>query len=140
MPRPFSFAYLQLHRDRRTDPLWAVQLTMIGAGLRSVSAQPRESGSLGSALGGLVQSPGQCACTAWRNLMGLAGIAWDLFTARQARVVRPPNHRKLPGDAAGLLLAAVWLPRAHLSTVGILCAVASGALVSEAARYAVLPG
>jgi drug/metabolite transporter (DMT)-like permease len=147
---PFSFAYLSLPAGTGALLLFgAVQLTMIGAGLRSGERpQPLEWIGLIAALSGLVylNFPGLAAPSLQGALlMMLAGAAWGLYSLR-GRTAGPPLVRTaesfLLATPLGLGLAAVWLPHAHLSPAGVGYAAASGALASGlgyAAWYAVLP-
>lgn len=147
---PFSFAYLSLPAGTGALLLFgAVQLTMIGAGLRSGERpQPLEWIGLIAALAGLVylNLPGLGAPSIQGALlMLLAGVAWGLYSLR-GRTAGPPLARTaesfLLATPLGLALAAIWLPHSHLTPAGASYAVASGALASGlgyAAWYAVLP-
>jgi drug/metabolite transporter (DMT)-like permease len=147
---PFSFAYLQLPAGTGALILFgAVQLTMIGAGLRAGERpHAREWTGLLAALGGLVYlnlpglgSPAPLGAA----LMALAGVAWGLYSLRGRRAVAPLRQTAesfLLAAPLGLVLAAAGASRAQLSGFGIACAVASGAIASGggyAAWYAVLP-
>ena len=147
---PFSFAYVSLPTGTGALVLFgAVQLTMIGAALRS-GERPhlREWAGLLLALLGLIylNLPGLGApAPAGVALMALAGIAWGLYSLR-GRAAGLPLRRTAESFIfampLGILLAAFSMREAHLSGVGIGCAVASGALASGggyAAWYAVLP-
>lgn len=147
---PFSFAYVSLPTGTGALVLFgAVQLTMIGAALLS-GERPllREWAGLLLALLGLIylNLPGLGApAPAGVALMALAGIAWGLYSLR-GRAAGPPLRRTAESFIfampMGILLAAFSMREAHLSGVGIGCAVASGALASGggyAAWYAVLP-
>jgi drug/metabolite transporter (DMT)-like permease len=147
---PFSFAYLQLTAGTGALILFgAVQLTMIGAGLRAGERpHSREWLGLFAALGGLVylNLPGLSApAPLGAALMALAGVAWGLYSLRGRSAVAPLQQTAesfLLAAPLGLGLAAAWAPHAHLSAFGIGCAVASGAIASGggyAAWYAVLP-
>lgn len=147
---PFSFAYLSLPAGTGALLLFgAVQLTMIGAGLRSGERpRPLEWIGLIAALSGLVylNLPGLGAPSLQGTLlMMVAGVAWGLYSLR-GRTAGPPLTRTaesfLYATPLGLALAAFGLPQAHLSPAGVWFAVASGALASGlgyAAWYAVLP-
>ena len=147
---PFSFAYVELSAGTGALLLFgAVQLTMIGAGLGG-GERPhwREWLGLAVALAGLVylNLPGLSAPDPLgAALMALAGIAWGLYSLRGRSATAPlaeTAHSFLLATPLGLLLAAAGSGRAHLSGVGIACAVASGALASAggyAAWYSVLP-
>lgn len=147
---PFSFAYLQLSAGTGALILFgAVQLTMIGAGiLAGERPLTREWIGLLAALVGLgyLNLPGLSApAPLGAALMALAGIAWGLYSLRGRRAVAPLAQTAesfLLATPLGLLLAALAWPGARLSTVGVVCAVVSGALASGggyAAWYAVLP-
>ena len=147
---PFSFAYVSLPTGTGALVLFgAVQLTMIGAALRS-GERPllREWVGLCLALVGLVylNLPGIGApAPAGVALMALAGVAWGLYSLR-GRAAGNPLRRTAESFIfampMGILLAAFSMRGAHLSGVGVCCAVASGALASGggyAAWYSVLP-
>jgi drug/metabolite transporter (DMT)-like permease len=147
---PFSFAYLELSAGTGALILFgAVQLTMIGAGIRAGERpQLLEWTGLLLALGGLLylNLPGISAPSALgAGLMALAGVAWGLYSLRGRSAVAPLRQTAesfLLATPLGLALAAAGLPRAHLSGFGVACAIASGALASGggyAAWYAVLP-
>jgi drug/metabolite transporter (DMT)-like permease len=147
---PFSFAYVSLPTGTGALVLFgAVQLTMIGAALHGGERpRPREWVGLLLALLGLVylNLPGLGApAPAGVALMALAGIAWGLYSLR-GRAAGLPLRRTAESFIfampMGILLAAFSMRGAHLSGVGVGCAVASGALASGggyAAWYAVLP-
>ena len=147
---PFSFAYLSLPTGTGALVLFgAVQLTMIGAALRSGERpRPREWIGLLLAMAGLVylNVPGIGAPEpSGVALMALAGVAWGLYSLR-GRTAGPPLRRTaesfIYAMPFGIVLAAITMSQAHLSTPGVLAAVASGALASGggyAAWYAVLP-
>ena len=147
---PFSFAYLQLPAATGALVLFgAVQLTMIGAGLMG-GERPhwQEWLGLGLALAGLLylNLPGLSAPEPLgAGLMALAGVAWGLYSLRGRSAVAPLAETAASFVLAtplALLLAAVAAARAHLSSVGVACALASGALASGggyAAWYSVLP-
>lgn len=147
---PFSFAYVSLPTGTGALLLFgAVQLTMIGAGLRSGERPAfREWTGLGAALAGLVylNLPGLGAPSLHGALLMLvAGAAWGFYSlrGRGAGAALPRTAESfLLATPLGLVLAAVALPHTYLSATGIWCAVASGALASGggyAAWYAVLP-
>jgi drug/metabolite transporter (DMT)-like permease len=147
---PFSFAYLELSAGTGALILFgAVQLTMIGAGIRAGERPPLlEWIGLLIAVCGLLylNLPGISAPSPLgAGLMALAGVAWGLYSLRGRRAVAPLRQTAesfLLATPFGLALAAAGLPRAHLSGVGVACAIASGALASGggyAAWYAVLP-
>jgi drug/metabolite transporter (DMT)-like permease len=147
---PFSFAYLQLSAGVGALILFAaVQLTMIGAGLlRGERPDWREWLGLAAALAGIVylNLPGLSApAPLGAALMATAGIAWGLYSLRGRGSVEPLSENAsafLLATPFGLLLGAAGAAQAHLSGVGIACALASGALASAggyAAWYSVLP-
>jgi drug/metabolite transporter (DMT)-like permease len=147
---PFSFAYLQLSAGVGALILFAaVQLTMIGAGLlRGERPDWREWLGLAAALAGMVylNLPGLSApAPLGAALMATAGIAWGLYSLRGRGSVAPLSENAsafLLATPFGLLLGAAGATQAHLSGVGIACALASGALASAggyAAWYSVLP-
>lgn len=147
---PFSFAYLELSAGTGALILFgAVQLTMIGAGIRAGERpHPLEWIGLLVALGGLLylNLPGlERPSPLGAGLMALAGVAWGLYSLRGRSAVAPLRQTAesfLLATPFGLALAAAGLPRAHLSGFGVACAIASGALASGggyAAWYAVLP-
>lgn len=150
---PFSFAYLSLPAGTGALVLFgAVQLTMIGAGLRA-GERPGvlEWLGLGAAVAGVValNLPGVSApAPLGVLLMASAGIAWGLYSLR-GRYAGPPLLRTaqsfLIAAPAGLLVAAIaaGTGHGHVEPTGALLAVASGALASGvgyAVWYLVLPG
>ena len=147
---PFSFAYLELSAGTGALILFgAVQLTMIGAGLRS-GERPHGGEWVGLviALGGLLylNLPGlERPAPLGAGLMAVAGVAWGLYSLLGRRAVAPLQQTAesfLLATPLGLVLAGVAIPHAHVSGFGIACAIASGALASGggyAAWYAVLP-
>lgn len=147
---PFSFAYLSLPAGTGALILFgAVQLTMIGAGLRA-GERPHTGEWLGlaAALGGLVylNLPGlQAPPLRGALLMAVAGAAWGLYSLRGRRAGAPLRRTAesfVFATPFGLALAAAWWSRAHLSAEGLAWAVLSGAVASGggyAAWYAVLP-
>lgn len=147
---PFSFAYLELSTGTGALILFgAVQLTMIGAGIRAGERPlPREWIGLAVALAGLLylNLPGLSAPSPLGAvLMAIAGAAWGLYSLRGRGAVAPLRQTAesfLLATPFGLALAAVASSGAHLSGFGVGCAVVSGALASGggyAAWYSVLP-
>jgi drug/metabolite transporter (DMT)-like permease len=147
---PFSFAYLSLPAGTGALLLFgAVQLTMIGAGLRS-GERPHAMEWVGLivAVAGLVylDLPGLGAPSLrGALLMMVAGVAWGLYSLR-GRSAGAPLPRTadsfLYATPLGLVLAAASLPQAHVSPAGVWFAVGSGAIASGlgyAAWYTVLP-
>ena len=124
---PFSFAYVSLPTGTGALVLFgAVQLTMIGAGLRG-GERPhvREWAGLGVALAGLValNLPGLGAPSPpGVALMAVAGVAWGLYSLRGRRASAGPP---LATTADAFLLAAPM--GVALAGLG---AVASGAVGS----------
>ena len=150
---PFSFAYVTLPAGTGALVLFgAVQLTMIGAGLRGGERpHPREWAGLAAAILGLVylDLPGIGAPSPLGvALMALAGAAWGFYSLRGRRADAPLAQTAesfLLAAPMGLLLAALAAliaPGAHLSAAGVALAVTSGALASGggyAVWYAALP-
>lgn len=147
---PFSFAYVSLPTGTGALVLFgAVQLTMIGAGLRSGERPDvREWLGLAVAAAGLVylNLPGLGAPEpVGAGLMAVAGVAWGLYSLR-GRAGGPPLRRTAESFIFALpfaiVLAAIMASQAHLSAAGVACAAASGAIASGggyAAWYTVLP-
>jgi len=148
----FSFAYLSLSAGVGALLLFgAVQVTMIGWGIaRGERPPPPVWAGLVLALGGLVYlslrgarvpSPGGTA------LMLGAGAAWGIYSLRGRRSGPPllataDNFRRAAPMAAALWVVLVLAGRFHLSGVGTMLAVASGAITSGlgyVAWYAALP-
>lgn len=146
----FSIAYVRINAGTGALLLFAaVQLTMFAAGLRAGErlGALQWTGSL-LAVAGLV-------ILTWRGitapdplaavLMAIAGVAWGLYSLRGRRSRQPLV------DTAGnfaravpftLVAAAVAFHSEHMSTNGLLLAVASGALASGIGYsiwYAALP-
>ena len=152
---PFSFAYLALTTGTGALILFgAVQLTMIGAGL-ALGDRPPALTWLGAALalGGLVALvlPGVTAPPPWAALvMALAGAAWGAYSLRGRGVGEPllaTAGNFMRAALLGVALAAgtrLLAPESlHLTTGGVMLAIASGAVASElgyVAWYAALPG
>lgn len=134
----FSFAYLSLSTGMGALILFgAVQLTMIGAGLRAGERfAPAAWAGLAAAVAGLVYlvSPGLTAPPAASAvLMTLAGVAWGVYSLRGRGVADPlaataSNFARavLPALVLSLLAAS----RAQADGAGIALAIASGALTS----------
>ena len=147
---PFSFAYLSLPAGTGALILFgAVQLTMIGSGLRAGERpHAREWLGLSAALAGLLylNLPGVSApAPLGAALMAVAGVAWGLYSLRGRSAVAPLAQTAesfLLATPLGMVLAGIALPHAHLSVPGVLAAIGSGAVASGggyAAWYAVLP-
>jgi drug/metabolite transporter (DMT)-like permease len=134
----FSFAYLTLSAGTGALILFgAVQVTMIGAGLRAGEQfRPVAWGGLLLAVGGLVYlvSPGLSAPPlVGAVLMAVAGVAWGGYSLRGRGVPDPlaataGNFLRATPLAIGLSLLTVG--GAHATLPGAALAVASGALTS----------
>lgn len=134
----FSLAYASLGAGTGALILFGcVQATMIAAALRS-GERPRALEWLGLviALGGLfyLTWPGLSASPlSGSALMAAAGLSWGLYSLRGRSATDP-----LISTASNFLLAAplafainlLALEEIHLSTAGVMLAVASGALAS----------
>jgi drug/metabolite transporter (DMT)-like permease len=147
----FSFAYLTLTASTGALLLFgAVQLTMIGLGLRHGEAlERRQLAGLLLALGGLVGllAPGLTAPPAGgAMLMMAAGVAWGVYSLRGQQLRRDPTTatagnflRAVP--FALVLSLAVGVTR--VDPIGAAYAMVSGAVTSGlgyAIWYAALPG
>lgn len=134
----FSFAYLSLTAGTGALILFgAVQITMLGAGLRAGERLPPAAWlGLGVAIAGLIAllAPGLDAPSpSGAALMAVAGVAWGLYSLRGRGVADPL------GATAGnflrsvplALLSALALTRSpHAEPAGLLLAAASGAIAS----------
>jgi len=134
----FSLAYVSLHAGTGALILFgAVQVTMIGAGLRSGE---RIGGvqwaGFAAAFCGLIYLvlPGLSAPDpAGALLMALAGVAWGVYSIRGKGAPAP-----VPMTAGNFLLATplallaslLGLASIHLEPLGVLLALVSGALTS----------
>ncbi len=147
---PFSFAYVRLSTGTGALILFGlVQLTMIGAGLRSGERpHQREWAGLIIALAGLVylNLPGITAPSPLgAALMAVAGIAWGLYSLRGRSADQPLRQTAesfLLAAPLGLALGVAAYPQAHLSAAGVAAAALSGGVASGggyAIWYAVLP-
>jgi len=147
----FSFAYLTLSAGTGALILFgAVQVTMIGAGLRAgESFRPMAWVGLLLAVGGLVYlvSPGLSAPPlGGALLMAVAGMAWGAYSLRGRGVPDPllataRNFLRATPFALGLSL--LTLAGAHASATGVGLAILSGALTSGVGYvvwYAALKG
>ncbi|CAJ0820418.1 hypothetical protein LMG18101_04274 [Ralstonia flaminis] len=134
----FSFAYLTLSAGTGALILFgAVQLTMLGAGLRAGERfEPLGWAGFALALGGLIYlvSPGVTAPTPLgAALMTVAGVAWGVYSLRGRGLDNPLGATAgnfLRAAPMALALSAVLVSRAHASPVGIALALASGAVTS----------
>ncbi|HEX3134069.1 MAG TPA: EamA family transporter [Planctomycetota bacterium] len=134
----FSFAYLRIGAAVGALLLFgAVQITMVGVGLRTGERpRPVEWIGLAVALLGLVAltAPGLSAPDAVGcGLMVAAGIAWGIYSLRGRRAGDP--LRTTAGNflrTVPLVLATslLLMDQTHLSPMGMVYAVASGALAS----------
>ncbi len=146
----FSFAYVTLSAGTGALILFgAVQLTMLGAGLRAgerfaltawVGLSLAVIGLVYLLSSGVTAPPLQGAA-----LMTVAGIAWGVYSLRGRKVANPlaataGNFVRAAPLALGLNL--LFVSQAHGNTAGIALAVASGALTSGVGYvvwYAALP-
>lgn len=147
----FSFAYLTLPAGAGALLLFgAVQATMIGYGLwRGERLGIVQSGGLVLAFAGLVilLRPGLSAPPLEGSLlMIVAGVAWGIYSLRGRGGSNPAAStggnfiRALPFAA---MLSLLMLPHLDADAMGVLYAVASGALASGlgyAVWYSALPG
>jgi drug/metabolite transporter (DMT)-like permease len=136
----FSLAYVRLPAGAGALLMFAaVQLTMIGAGLRA-GERPRalEWAGLAAAVFGLVvlTRPGLARPDpVGASLMSGAGVAWGLYSLRGRRSGDPVSAnatsfaRALP-LALGASVVTVLHGTPHLALAGALLALASGALAS----------
>lgn len=134
----FSFAYLSLSAGTGALILFgAVQLTMLGAGLRAGERfAPAAWAGLAAAIAGLVYlvSPGVSApAPLGATSMALAGAAWGVYSLRGRGVADPlaataSNFaRAVP---LALALSVLTAGAVHADAPGVALAVASGALSS----------
>ena len=148
----FSFAYLSLSAGTGALILFgAVQLTMLGAGLRAGEMfGPVAWSGFVLAVAGLIYlvSPGVTAPPALgAALMAVAGVAWGVYSLRGRGVADPlaATARNFVRAAPMALLLSALLAgtgSAHADAAGIALAVASGALTSGIGYviwYAALP-
>ncbi|MGM3274296.1 DMT family transporter [Ralstonia sp. 24A2] len=134
----FSFAYLTLSAGTGALILFgAVQLTMLGAGLRAGERfEPLGWAGFALALGGLVYlvSPGVTAPTPLgAALMTVAGVAWGVYSLRGRGLGNPLGATAgnfLRAAPMALALSAMLASRAHVSPGGIVLALTSGAITS----------
>jgi drug/metabolite transporter (DMT)-like permease len=151
----FSFAYLSMTAATGALLLFgAVQATMISWGLyQGERLRKLQLGGFALAVAGLtalmlpgVATPGFGGSAA---MLG-AGVAWGAYSLRGRRKQTHGSDNPTAVTAGNfvrtvpmaLVLSAVALPQAHLSSSGVLYAVASGALTSGvgyAVWYRVLP-
>jgi len=134
----FSFAYLSLPAGTGALILFgAVQLTMLGAGLRAGERfAPAAWAGLSAALAGLVYlvSPGIAApAPMGAALMAAAGVAWGVYSLRGRGVADPLGATAANFARAVPLALALSLAGAagvRLDAGGVALAIASGALSS----------
>jgi drug/metabolite transporter (DMT)-like permease len=134
----FSFAYLSLSAGTGALILFgAVQLTMLGAGLRAGERfAPAAWAGLAAAIAGLfyLVSPGVSApAPLGATAMALAGAAWGVYSLRGRGIADPlaataSNFARAAPLA--LALSALTAGAAHADAPGVALAVASGALSS----------
>jgi drug/metabolite transporter (DMT)-like permease len=135
---PFSFSYVSLGAGTGALILFgAVQATMLIAGVVSGERpRPRQWTGLVLAIMGLVYMvlPGVSAPSpAGSALMGVAGVAWGLYSLRGRGADDPLAEtganfaRSVP---MALVVSVIALDGAHFTTRGATLAVASGALAS----------
>jgi drug/metabolite transporter (DMT)-like permease len=147
----FSFAYLSLSAGTGALILFgAVQLTMLGVGLRSGEMfGPVAWSGFVLAVAGLVylMSPGVTAPPPLgAALMAVAGVAWGVYSLRGRGVADPlaaTARNFVRAAPLALLLSLALASRAHANAAGIALAVASGAITSGIGYviwYAALPG
>ncbi|HEX7079242.1 MAG TPA: DMT family transporter [Candidatus Eisenbacteria bacterium] len=147
----FSFAYRSLRAGTGALILFgSVQATMIAWAMRSGERfRAAEAVGLAAALGGLgvLVAPGLAAPDpSGAVLMGIAGIAWGVYSLRGRGSVDPigDTARNFAlAVAPGIAVAAVSLRGLHASGAGALLAVLSGAVASGlgyAIWYAALRG
>jgi len=147
----FSFAYTSLPASTGALLLFgAVQLTMIGQGLRSGERlRPPQLAGLAAAFAGLVGllAPGLSAPPPLgAALMIAAGVAWGVYSLRgrgagAPLLVTSGNFARAVPLALATSLA--FMARASADPVGIALAAASGAIASGlgyAIWYSALPG
>jgi len=146
----FSFAYVTLPAGTGALILFgAVQLTMLGAGLRSGERFGLVAWiGLGLAVVGLVYllSPGVAAPPLQgAMLMAAAGIAWGVYSLRGRKTADPMASTAsnfMRAAPLALALNLLFAAKAHGDMKGIVLAVASGALTSGVGYviwYAALP-
>jgi len=151
----FSFAYLGMTAATGALLLFgAVQATMIAWGLyQGERMRKLQLGGFALAIAGLtalmlpgLETPGLGSSAA----MLCAGVAWGAYSLRGRRKQTPDGASPTAVTAGNfvrtvpmtLMLSAVALSHAHLSSTGVLYAIASGALTSGvgyAVWYRVLP-
>jgi drug/metabolite transporter (DMT)-like permease len=147
----FSFAYLSLPAGTGALILFgAVQLTMLGAGLRAGEMfGPVAWSGFVLAVVGLVYlvSPGVTAPPLLgAMLMAVAGVAWGVYSLRGRGVADPlaaTARNFVRAAPMALALSLVLAGSAHADAAGVALAVASGALTSGIGYviwYAALPG
>lgn len=147
----FSFAYLSLSAGTGALILFgAVQLTMLGVGLRSGEMfGPVAWSGFVLAVAGLVylMSPGVTAPPPLgAALMAVAGVAWGVYSLRGRGVADPlaaTARNFVRAAPLALVLSLALASQAHANAAGIALAVASGAVTSGIGYviwYAALPG
>ena len=135
---PFSFAYTRLSTGTGALILFgAVQVTMLIAAARlGETLLPTQWLGFLFALAGLVYLvfPGLTAPPpSAAALMGIAGVAWGIYTLRGRRVANPLAHTTVNFVRAVplvIIVSILAVQQMHVSPGGILLAVVSGALTS----------
>ncbi|MFP3567079.1 DMT family transporter [Paraburkholderia sp. SIMBA_030] len=134
----FSFAYLTLPAGTGALILFgAVQLTMLGGGLRSGEMFGSIAWlGLALAVAGLVYlvSPGVAApAPLGAALMAIAGVAWGVYSLRGRSVADPlaaTAGNFLRAAPLALVLSLLFVANAYANAAGVALAIASGALTS----------
>ncbi len=147
----FSFAYITLETGTGALILFGlVQLTMIGVGLWQ-GQRPNALAwiGMGVAIAGLVYLlfPGLRAPSPYgAALMGIAGIAWGIYSLRGKGVNDPitaTTGNFIGAVPMALIVGVFFLQDLSMNVVGIMLAMSSGALTSGVGYviwYAALPG
>ncbi|HLW74085.1 MAG TPA: DMT family transporter [Gammaproteobacteria bacterium] len=134
----FSFAYVSLGVGVGALLLFgAVQATMLAAGYRGGErAGPMQSLGLALSVAGLVflVMPGLAApAPLGAALMLVAGVAWGMYSLRGRGIgdaSRATAGNFLRAAPLALVFNLPFLPRLHVETLGVIYALASGALAS----------
>ncbi len=135
---PFSFAYTQLSAGTGALILFgAVQVTMLVTAVGSGDTlRPVQWVGVLGALAGLVYLvlPGLAAPPpSAAALMGIAGVAWGIYTLRGRGLPNPLAQTRVNFVRAVplvLIVSVLAAPQTHVSARGVLLAVVSGALTS----------
>ncbi|HSW05063.1 DMT family transporter [Aquabacterium sp.] len=134
----FSFAYLSLSAGTGALILFgAVQVTMFSVGLRAGEMfSPIAWIGLALAVAGLVYlvSPGLAApAPLGAAMMGIAGLAWGVYSLRGRGVANPlaaTAGNFVRAAPLALVLSLLLATRAHADAAGVALALASGAVTS----------